>query len=328
MTKKYLLWAVLAALLVGGYYLLSQPVIPDTDEVIGVPTTEQPSAGSPAKPTSSVPAKDLGRLVFSITDEAVKLDNAQSVLVNINRVEAFNAQKGWSVISSAPQTFDLVQLKKDGRFVLMGDKQVPFGDYTQVRLVIGTVVVLKDGSAHDAKILNKDLRLVTNFAVARGATSAVTVDILGDKSLHRTSSGKYIFASVLNLKTYERVEQVQIANKKVELIGGTIKYNSIVGVDENGDLKIGYEINPAASLESLNDAIIVTSAGYDTNFFKFGAAESIKIATDAGHIVIALSAKSINNDDNNPVWQIIGSKNGKRVLVKIHGTSGKIVYVQ
>ncbi|TSC89198.1 MAG: hypothetical protein G01um10143_579 [Parcubacteria group bacterium Gr01-1014_3] len=329
MTKKYLLWAVLGALVVGGYYLLSQPVTPGTDEVTGVPTTDKPSTGSTAsKPAGSVPAKDLGRLVFSITDEAVKLDNAQSVLVNITRVEAFNAQKGWVTISSTPQTFDLVQLKKDGRFVLLGDKQVSFGDYTQVRLVIGTVVVLKDGVAHDARILNKDLRLVTNFAVARGATSAVTVDILGDKSLHRTSSGKYIFASVLNLKTYERVEQVQIANKKVELIGGTIKYNSTIGVDENGDLKIGYEINSAATLEILGDAIIVTSAGYDTNFFKFSAAESIKIAIDAGHIAVALSAKSINNDEYSPVWQIIGVKNGKRVLVKVHGTSGKIIYVQ
>jgi len=321
------MWIVLAALVVGGIYLLSQPT-PDTGGIIGEPTDEKPTGSTAPKPTSSVPAKDLGRLVFSITDEAVKLDNAQSVLFNINRVEAFNAQRGWVVISSTPQTFDLIQLKKDGRFVLLSDRQVVFGDYTQVRLVIGTVVVLKDGVAHDAKVLNKDLRLTTNFSVARGGISAVTVDVLGDKSLHRTVSGKYIFAPVLNLKTYDRVDSVQIANKKVELIGGNIKYNSTIGVDENGDLKIGYEINSAATLELQGNTLVVTSAGYDTNFFKFGAAEAIKIATDAGNIAIALSAKSINNDENNPVWQIIGVMNGKRVLVKVHGTTGKIIYVQ
>ncbi len=330
MTKKYLLWAVLAALVVGGVYLLSQPATPGTSNETGEPTTSDKSSSDtvPSKPAVAVPAKDLGRLVFSVADEAVRLDNVQSALLNIKQVLLFSPQNGWITISNTPQTFDLVQLKKDGKFVLLIDKQIKYGDYTQIRLIIGTVAVLKDGIAYDAKLPSKDLRIVTNFSVARGATSAVTVDFLGDKSLHRTGSGKYVFTPVLTVKTYDRVEKVQIANKKVELIGGVIKYNSTVGVDENGDLKIGYEINPAASLELLNDAIIITSAGYDTNFFKVNVEGAIKIAIDAGLITGALSAKSINDDDHQPVWQVIGVKNGKRVLVKIHGTSGKIIYTQ
>lgn len=322
MIKKYLLWAILALVVVGGVYLFSQS---NQKYGEGEPVATETSVPTPVGGKTTVSSKNLGRLVLAIKDDAVRLDTVQSILFNVKEIMVLKQGGGWVTVVSKPQTFDLLQLKRDGRFVLLADVNIERGNYSQVRLVIGTVVVVKDGIAYDAKLPSGELKIVTDVDVAGSRAAAMTFDVLADKSLHSTGNGKYIFSPVIRFNAYETLEDVQILGKKVDLFGGTPKINVEVGMDENGDVGVGKSINPAAKLDLIKSGLIVVKT-LEEHDFKITAEAAIDAAIAGKYIDGALSVRMAKNSETHlPSWLVSGVKSFKRVLVEVDATTGNVL---
>lgn len=325
MIKKYLVWAIVALVVVGGVYLFSQSAKKPGEVSGGLSVTgEEPiiPASSSGKPVS---AQNAARLVLAITDKAASLDGIQSILFNVKEIMVLKQNDGWVTVSSAPQTFDLIQLKKDGKFVLLEDVKIENGQYNQVRLLIGTVVVTKDGVAYDAKLPSNEMRILTDLNLGKGTTGALTFDVLADKSLHQTGNGKYIFAPVINLKAYDNVKQVQILAKKVDLFGGNPKYNVEAGMNETGEVKVNSSIDPLVKLDLIKNVIVVTPTSEEKNL-KISAQTAIDAAISGKYLDSVISAKASRRAENDQlVWVISGIKDFKRVSVRVDAVSGEVL---
>ncbi len=327
MTRKYLIWAIAALVAVGGVYLFSQSA-----EKPGVAVVEPTVVGeepiTPISPSSGgrpISSKNSARLVLAIKDEAARLTGIQSILFNIKEIMVLKQGGGWVTVSNIPQTFDLMQLKKDGRFVLLGDIKIESGQYSQARLLLGAIVVMKDGVAYDAKLPSNEVRILTDLNLGKGTTGALTFDVLADKSLHQTGSGKYIFAPVINLKAYDNVTQVQILSQKVDLFGGNLKYNVEAGMNESGEVKVNSSINPSAKLDLIKNIIVVTSPDEEKNL-KVSAQAAIDTVVAGKYLDTVFSAKDSRRPENNAlVWVISGIKDFKRVSIRVDAVSGEVL---
>lgn len=325
MIKKYLIWVIVALIVVGGIYIFSQTA-KKAGEVVNEPvvTGEEPiipaaSSGKPVSPQNSA------RLVLAIKDKAASFDGIQSILFNIKEIMVLKQGDGWVTISNTPQTFDLVKLKNDGRFVLLNDVKIETGKYNQVRLLLGAIVIMKDGVAYDAKLPSNEMRILTDLNLGKGTTGALTFDVLADKSLHQTGSGKYIFAPVINLKAYDNVTQVQILDKKVDLFGGGLKYNVEAGMNESGEVKVDYSIDPSVKLDLIKNAIIVIPVNEEKNL-KVSAQVAIDSAMSGKYLDTVISAKASRRSENNAlVWIISGIKDFKRASIMVDAVSGEVL---
>ncbi|MBI4147457.1 DUF4382 domain-containing protein [Candidatus Woesearchaeota archaeon] len=189
-----------------------------------------------------------GRVVFTITDAAVNMSAVTSLMVTVDSVQVHSAAEGWVIVSSKPQTFDLLKLKIQGSQELLADVTLNEGTYQQLRLNISKVVVTDAEGEHEAKLPSGELKIVGNLEVKANSTSTASFDFIADESLHVTGNGEYILAPVVKLETKEDAEVEVKADLKVEIKGGTVKTNVKVGMDADGNVGVGLGIPAKASL--------------------------------------------------------------------------------
>ena len=85
----------------------------------------------------------------------------------------------------------------------------------------------------------------------------MTFDFLVNRSLHITGNGTYILAPVIQLETREDAEVEINEDDEVEIIRGRIRANKTIGMDENGDVGEGREIESGSEVEIENDRVKV-----------------------------------------------------------------------
>jgi len=189
-----------------------------------------------------------GRAVFAITDAAAEMDSVTSVKVTVDKVMVHSEAEGWITVSSSPKTYDLLELKAEGKQELLADVQLSQGSYNQIRLDISNVVVADNSGQHEAKLPSGQLKVNSNLEVKSGETATATFDFIADESLHVTGKGEYIMSPVLQVETRNGADvQVQSGNR-VEINGGSIRMNSKVGMDIHGNVEIGAKIEKDADL--------------------------------------------------------------------------------
>lgn len=241
--------------------------------IVFIPANQAPQVtsfreGVKSQTRSSQPAPatgTIGRVVFGVTDDLVSPGTLRSLNITIKEVWVQSPTKGWVLVSKTPRTFDLFQLHSLGATEFLADANLPVGNYNQVRLVVERVIAINaDGTSQEAKLPSGDLKLIGDLEVIKGEISSVVFDFLVDKSLHITGNGKYIFAPVIKLDTRNNVG-IQIAaknqlypNGKLEISNGRSKFNAVLGMDENGEIKLNGGINPNAKVEMVDGKIKVT----------------------------------------------------------------------
>lgn len=218
----------------------------------------------------STPAGAQGNVVVGITDAAASLQNVTSIMITVDKVEVQNATgtQEWITVSSGSKQYDLVQLKQSGAVALLADISLPVGTYNQIRLTISKVLVTASGTTQEAKLPSGTLKIVGRIVVEEGKTATAVLDFKADKSLHVTGNGKFILAPVVNLQTRSDATVNKQSDNTVKIDGGKSEDNVNVGMDEQGNIKDNFQLDPNAKLEiDSQDTVHITgqNGGDNTN---------------------------------------------------------------
>lgn len=272
--QKYTIIAIIGLLVLGGFGLIyfkaeapgdSKPqtmeenVSPAPEDSApeggAAPVPASPSSGTVKKP-STVSTQNQGRVVFSVTDDAVNLETLQSLTLTIGEVSVFHPTKGWITVLNSPKHFDLVRLYRNPVREVLADLTLEAADYSQVRLIVNRLALMdKSGNLSEVKLPSKEIKIQSRLLVTKGGNSGVVLDFLADKSLFLTGSGKYIFLPVFKVETRSSIETIQIFSGKADFIGGKTDFDVIFGMDEKGNLKKDFKFDGAAKFEIEGDSI-------------------------------------------------------------------------
>ncbi|MCU7496301.1 MAG: DUF4382 domain-containing protein [Ignavibacteria bacterium] len=133
-----------------------------------------------------------------------------SINIQVTRVEAHQGgdtagtSGSWLVVKDSTQNVDLMQLR-NGVTAILGNTALPAGEYSQIRLIIGTGSYLVDenGIRHDLTVpsgSSTGLKLNHPFSLQDGVTYELTLDFDASKSILVTGNNNY------KLKPVVRVE--------------------------------------------------------------------------------------------------------------------------
>ena len=194
-----------------------------------------------------------GRFVATLTDAAKDLNGVTQINVTIDSVRAQNDANAWVTLDSTQQTVDLLQLKRDGSKVVIADLNIPATNYNQIELNISKVIVVDASGSHEAKLPSNKIRINMDVNLAKESTSVASLDVLADESLHVTGNGLYILAPVIHIQTMENARvEIDLENHAV-IIGGKLKNDIKVGMDENGNVGINVNIPKDTEISIGND---------------------------------------------------------------------------
>jgi len=191
-----------------------------------------------------------GSVVFGITDAAADMKNISDIRMTVSKIDLHSTADSWVTVSSETETYDLLALNASGDVVLAGWTNVAAGTYDEARLAVDKViVVMKDGSTKTAKLPSGELKFMQDVTIAANATSSVTLDFLGDKSLHLTGNGVYVFTPVVEAETRENAEVAVDGQDRLTINKGTVRGKSSFGMDLNGEVKKNFQVKADAKIE-------------------------------------------------------------------------------
>ncbi|MFA5954764.1 MAG: DUF4382 domain-containing protein [Patescibacteria group bacterium] len=184
-----------------------------------------------------------GRVVVALKDAVTTgLNGVTAIVVTVDKVDVHSAAKGWVTVAAVAKQYDLLLLKQSGAAALLADANLAADTYDQIRLNISRVDVTANGTTKQAKLPSSSLKIVGDLTVREGQTSSAIIDILADKSLHLTGSGKYILAPVAKLEIKNDTIVEIATDGVVTLNGGKIETNKIVGMSADGETKDNFEL--------------------------------------------------------------------------------------
>ena len=145
--------------------------------------------------TNVDPVEQNGRLKVYLVDSPTTLD---SVIICVTSVEVHksgnDSTSGWFVINDSTRYFDLLLLT-NGASAVLGDSSLSAGQYTQIRLIIGSgSYVIDQGVRHELEVPSGSqtgLKLIHQFTVESGKLYELILDFNVDKSIIITGNGSY-----------------------------------------------------------------------------------------------------------------------------------------
>lgn len=140
---------------------------------------------------------------------------AEAVLVTFNEVSAHHTGAAWQSLPFAEaaqsRTCDLKRLEEVTD--LLGVGQLEAGHYTQLRLEVSrtriywdnpstgpacaTTIISPLGTFSEVTVPSGKIHLNRQFTIDPGATTTITLDFDGDKSIKQTGNGKYMMQPVI-----------------------------------------------------------------------------------------------------------------------------------
>ncbi len=157
--------------------------------------------GCSDSPTS---ATGPGQLRLRLVDSP---GDYEQVNIAVTRVDVHMADadslSGWTTINNTPATYDLLDLR-NGANAILGDSTLVAGQYTQIRLLIGsgsTVVV--DGVSYPLAIpsgMQTGVKLNHNFTIESGKLYELVLDFDAARSIHETGSHQYKLQPVIRVQ--------------------------------------------------------------------------------------------------------------------------------
>lgn len=151
--------------------------------------------------SSSTSPSGQGELRLMLVDSPAGFDQVNIV---VTRVEVHAASSdiasGWITLSDTTATYDLLKLTNGANSVI-GDKMLPVGKYTQIRLSIGTGSdVVIDGVSYGLDVSSATgLKLNHNFDIEEGKLYVLTLDFDAAKSVRPTNIDQYRLHPVIRV---------------------------------------------------------------------------------------------------------------------------------
>jgi len=145
-----------------------------------------------------------GTMTVEMTDAPI--DSADAVNVYIERVEVQNPDSsGWITLNEPQQEYNLLDLV-NGATEVIGTKELPAGDYSQIRLVLsnnGHSVVV-DGEEHAMKVpsgAQTGIKLNIDAEIQSDIEYVVLLDFDASRSVVKAGqSGQYLLKPVIRAK--------------------------------------------------------------------------------------------------------------------------------
>ena len=210
---------------------------------------------------TGTPQSSDGRVVFAVTDAAADMGAVTSVKVTVDSVKVHSETEGWVTVSSSQKTYDLLQLKAQGKQELLVDAQLKEGTYDQLRLDISNVIVTDASGSHEAKLPSGELKINGNLFVEANTTSTATFDFIADESIHVTGNGKYIMAPVVQVETKSDADAKIGNDNEVEIKGGSVRTNIKVGMDLDGNVGVNVRVPSNANITIDSSGMVKLGSG-------------------------------------------------------------------
>jgi hypothetical protein len=176
-------------------------------------SSESTTSPSPGSSGGGGTSSGLGTLQVLMKDSP--FSDAEAVLVTFNEVSAHHTGAAWQSLpfaeSAAARTCDLKRLEEVTD--LLGVGQLEAGHYTQLRLEVSRTRIYWDnpstgpacaptiiaplGGFSEVTVPSGKIHLNRQFTIDAGATTTITLDFDGDKSLKQTGNGKYMMQPVI-----------------------------------------------------------------------------------------------------------------------------------
>lgn len=144
-----------------------------------------------------------GTLRVSLTDAPTPIEGVEALHITVSevRVNPTSGDDGqWydilpDTLTAKERTFDLLELANGNR-VILGEEDLPPGDYEQIRLVVEESVVTVDGTVYPLKIPSgstSGLKILFDFEIESDQLIGVTLDFDVGRSLIATPPGSTNF---------------------------------------------------------------------------------------------------------------------------------------
>ncbi len=129
------------------------------------------------------------------------LDDVQALIVRLESIEVHSEGGGWYTYSDVPMEMDVLELQ-DGVMQSLGLEELPPGHYTQIRLMLGDVMVMVDNRTEEVKVPSgkqTGIKLTDGFDVVQGNITRLTLDFDVMKSLHYAPGNGWILRPTVKL---------------------------------------------------------------------------------------------------------------------------------
>lgn len=207
----------------------------------------------------------------------------------------------------------------------MADVNLDEGVYDAARLVVGSVVVVEKNSGgikHEAKLPSGTLTFSANLVVKKGASSAMTFDVIAARSLHTTGNGTFMFFPVVKVNAQSDVA-VQRSGPGVYATGGKSDFDATLGMDEGGMMRNDFSFGSGVTFDVLDKVIRVIPPEEKQGNFAISASAAIDAAVKSGYLDSAISVTTATRA-NIAVWKVVGVKKLLPAVVYIDAETGAV----
>ncbi len=146
---------------------------------------------------------DKGSITVYLADAPASFDSVNIVVTQVSvHMTGDDSLSGWQTISDTTAHYDLLQLQ-NGAEVLFASHEVPTGQYTQIRLIIGSGSnVVVDGVTYPLTIpsgMQTGIKLNHTFTIVKGEIYQLVLDFDAERSIVLTGSGQYLLKPVIRV---------------------------------------------------------------------------------------------------------------------------------
>lgn len=144
-----------------------------------------------------------GQLKITMVDSPAEYDEVNIVVTRVEVHRANNdSTNGWFVINNNTATYDLLRLR-NGASVVLGNNYLDAGNYTQIRLIIGTGSnIVVNGVTYPLEIPSGEqtgVKLNHAFVIEEGLIYELLLDFDAEHSIVLTGNGQYKLKPVIKL---------------------------------------------------------------------------------------------------------------------------------
>jgi hypothetical protein len=135
-----------------------------------------------------------GNVAVYVRDAPGAWDHVYVTFSAVDIHESGKANASWSQVFSGKATLDLVALRNLSQ--LLGGARLAPGHFEQIRITVTDARGVIAGASVTIGVVNGTLKIVQQFVVSSGKTTAITLDVNLDSSIHGNATG-WVFTPVI-----------------------------------------------------------------------------------------------------------------------------------
>lgn len=146
--------------------------------------------------------KGQGSMTLRMKDAPIDFD---SVIVEIVQVDVHTEQSGWVTLNSNAGLYNLLELQNDVTAVLVNQNELPAGELSQLRLILGSNNYATADSINYPLLLNSQsntgIKINLNANVPNNQLVEVLIDFDAEQSIVEQGNGSFRLKPVIKVES-------------------------------------------------------------------------------------------------------------------------------